>query len=74
MADQLFDVRCGYDFVLVDRLVYTKSLACDVGGLCSVSKNSPSTLIRMPQSRSLGIIHTRLMKALEASSIHSFTH
>ena len=25
MTDQLFDVRCGYDFVLVDRLVYTRA-------------------------------------------------
>ena len=30
MAD---DVRCGYDSVLVDRLVYTRRLACEGGGL-----------------------------------------
>ena len=66
-------VRCGYDFVLVDRLVYTSVLIANKG-IMLFPKSLLSTFIRMPHSRWLGIIHTCLMKGLEGSTIHSFTH
>lgn len=80
MADHLFDeamvsdVRCGYDFVLVDRPVYTRALVPKLGDSALLRKVYVLLFIRMRRSCWLGRIHTRLRKNLEGVASHSFSY